>query len=171
MSSLFTITSIGKPSTLVHAYLEDDTTIVVKLTDPLPFETSDVTVTDITIDRAIPVLNVALPQAFANDPDGDVQPLLETAGEPCPTVPTDLVVVMLAEAPDVTHNLHIALKGYMQGPVTPRRVLNGEQYLYQADDLGNTYQPQATSFRLWFLLPRMSRYSCMRARWVLYSDR
>ena len=126
MSSLFTVTSIGKPSTLVHAYLEDDTTIVVKLTDPLPFEASDVTVIDITTDRAIPVLNVALPQAFATDPPEDGQLLLGTAGERSPTVPTDQIEVMLAEAPDVTHSLHIALKGYIQGTVTPRSVLDGE---------------------------------------------
>jgi pullulanase len=141
------------PSSLVHAYLEDDATIVVKLTDPLPFEASDITVTDTTTGRAIPVLNVALPQAFVTDPPGDVQSLLGTMGEQRPTVPadvpTDLVEVMLAEAPDVTHSLHIALKGYMQGPVTPRRVLDGERYLYQGDDLGNTYQPQTTLFRLW----------------------
>ncbi len=74
----------------------------------------------------------------------------EEQGLPVPAgVQTDLVEVMLAEAPDVTHSLHIALNGYMPAPVTPRNVLNGAHYLYLGDDLGNTYQPEATSFRLW----------------------
>ena len=140
---------------MLHAYLENDTTIVVKLADPLtfPFETSDVIITDATTGKVIPAINIALPQAYATDPPGDVQQLLGAPGEQGLTVPagvqTDLVEVMLAEAPDVTHILHIALNGYTQSPVTPRNVLNGAQYLYHGDDLGNTYRPEATSFRLW----------------------
>src|SRR5436305_8378952 len=128
-----------KQSSVVNAYLENDTTIVVKLADPLtlPFDVSDVTMTDATIGKAIPVINVALPQAFTTDPPGDVQQLLAAPGEQRPTasarVQTDLVEVMLAEAPDVTHSLHIAVNGYMQGPVTPRNVLSGEKDLYHGD--------------------------------------
>ena len=146
---------MGNRSSIIKAYLEHDTTIVVKLADPLtlPFEASGVMMTDATTGKVIPVINVALPQAYATDPPGDVQQVLGAPGEQRPAVPagvqTDLVEVMLAEAPDVTHSLYIALNGYMQGPVTPRNVLNGEQYLYHGDDLGNTYRPEATSFRLW----------------------
>jgi pullulanase len=146
---------MGNQSALLNAYLEHDTTIVVKLADPLtfPFETSDVMITDATTGKVIPALNVALPQTFASDPPADVPHVLgapEEQGLPEPTgVQSDLVEVILAEAPDVTHSLHITLKGYTQAPVTPRNVLNGAQYLYLGDDLGNTYRPEATSFRLW----------------------
>lgn len=155
MSGLQTSTPMVGQSSVVNAYLENDTRIVVKLADPLtlPFEASDVTMTDATTGKTIPVINVALPQAFTIDPSGDVQQLLGTPGEQRPIasagVQTDLVEVVLTGAPDVTHSLYIALNGYMQGPVTPRNVLNGEKYLYHGDDLGNTYQPEATSFRLW----------------------
>ncbi len=144
-----------KQSSIINAYLENDTTIIVKLAEPLslPFDVNDVTVTDATTGRAIPAINITLPQAYATDPPGDVPQVLGAPGEQRPAVPagvqTDLVEVMLAEAPDVTHSLYIALTGYMQGPVTPRNVLNGEQYLYHGEDLGNTYRPEATSFRLW----------------------
>jgi len=135
--------------------LENDTTIVVKLADPLtfPVEVSEVTMTDATTGKVIPVIDVALPRAFATHPAGDMQPLLRAPGEQRPAVSAgvqvDLVEVTLAEAPDVTHSLHIALQGYMQGPVTPRNVLSGEKYLYLGEDLGNSYQPEITSFRLW----------------------
>jgi pullulanase len=154
-SSLLTSTLMEKQSTVVNAYLENDTTIVVKLADPLtfPFEASDVTMTDATTGEVIPVIDVALPQAFANHPSRDMRPLLGAPGEQRPAVSAgvqaDLVEVTLADAPDVTHSLHIALLGYVQGPVTPRNILNGEKYLYQGEDLGNGYQPEATSFRLW----------------------
>jgi pullulanase len=155
MSSLLTPTLIGKQSTVVNAYLENDTTILVKLADPLtlPFEVSDVTMTDTTTGKVIPVIKVALPQAFATDHSGEMQPVLGASGEQRLAVPagvqTDLVEVMLAGAPEVTHSLQIALNGYMPGPVMPRNVLNGEKYLYHGDDLGSSYQPEATSFRLW----------------------
>jgi pullulanase len=144
-----------KQSSVVNAYLENDTTILLKLADPLtlPFEFSDITLTDATTGKTVPVINVALPQAFTADPPEDVQQLLAVPGEQRSSVlagvETSLVEVVLAEAPDVTHSLHIALPGYMSGPVTPRNILNGKKYLYHGDDLGNSYQPEATSFRLW----------------------
>src|SRR6266699_2800586 len=146
---------MGKQSSGVNAYLENDTTILLQLADPLtfPFEVSDITLTDATTGKTVPVINVALPQAFPADPPEDVQPLLAVPAEQRSSVlagvQTNLVEVMLAEAPDVTHSLHIALPGYISGPVTPRNILNGETYLYRGDDLGNSYQPEATSFRLW----------------------
>ena len=155
MSTLLTSTLEVKHSSVVNAYLETDTTIVVKLADPLtlPFATSDVTLTDTTTGKTIPVVNVGLPQASSAVAFGNMQQSQAAPGEGRPTAPacvqTDLVEVILAQAPDVTHSLDIALKGYMQGPVTPRNVLNGEKYLYRGDNLGNTYQPNATSFRLW----------------------
>src|SRR5438874_486135 len=107
MSSLLTSTLKGKQSSVVNAYLENDTTILVKLADPLTLrlEVSDVTMTDTTTDKVIPVIKVALPQAFATDPSGEMQPVLEASREQRPAVPagvqTDLVEVMLAEAPEV----------------------------------------------------------------------
>jgi pullulanase len=153
--SLITSTLMVKQSSVVNAYLENDTTILLKLADPLtlPFEVSDITLTDATTGKTVPVINVALPQAFTANPPEDVQQLLGVPGEQRSSVlagvETNLVEVVLAEAPDVTHSLHIALPGYMSGPVTPRNILNGEKYLYHGDDLGNSYQPEATSFRLW----------------------
>ena len=107
MSSMFTSALTGESSPAVYAYLDDDTIIVVKISGPLPLDASDVTVIDATTARVIPVLSVVLPQAEG----------------------TGLIEVALAEAPDVTHCLHIALKGNIQSNVTPRKVLNGEQYL------------------------------------------
>lgn len=141
-------------SSVVNAYLEDDTTIVVKLADPLtlPFDASDVTVSDTTTSETIPVIDVDLPQPYRTTLFRNVQQSLdeEDGYLALPAVvQTDLVAVTLAQAPDVSHSLHVALKGYMQGPVTPRNVLDTEKYLYRGDDLGNTYRPGATSFRLW----------------------
>ncbi len=140
---------------IVNAYLENDTTIVVKLADPLtlPFEVSGVTLTDATVGKTISVIKVTLPQDFATHPAGVVQQLLGVSGEQRSASPggvqTDLIEVVLAEAPDVTHSLHIALNGYIQVPVTPRNILNGEKYFYHKDDLGNSYRSEGTSFRLW----------------------
>jgi pullulanase len=155
MSTLLPPALDGRHSSVINAYLENDTSIVVKLADPLslPFVVSDVTLTDTTTGKTIPVVNIGLPQASSAVAFGDMQQSQASPGERYPTAPagvqTDLVEVTLAQAPDVTHILDIALTGYTQGSVTPRNVLNGEKYLYRGDDLGNTYQPNATSFRLW----------------------
>jgi len=155
MSTVPPSTLEGKHSSVVNAYLETDTIIVVKLADPLtlPFAASDVTLTDTTTGKTIPVVDVGLPQASSAFAFGHMQQPQALPGEQFPTAPagvqTDLVEVTLAQAPDVIHSLDIALTGYMQASVTPRNVLNGEKYLYRGDDLGNTYQPHATSFRLW----------------------
>ncbi len=155
-----------KPSTVVNAYLDNDTKIAVKLSEPLtlPFALDDAALTDATTGNAIPIIGIVLPQGYSailieNDPpDSGTTTESEAVGadssRPAPihrpaSVQTDLVEITLAQAPDVTHSLLIALKGYEQGPVTPRNVLNGEQYVYRGNDLGNTYARQATSFRLW----------------------
>ncbi len=62
---------------------------------------------------------------------------------------TDLVAVTLAEAPSVADTLVIALNEHGQNSVLPRGVLNNAAYSYEGDDLGNTYTPEHTSFRLW----------------------
>jgi pullulanase len=146
---------MARPFAVTSAYLESDTTIIVKLTDPLtfPIAASDIIVTDRTEGKTIPVTTVSLPQAASNLLFQNVQPSSAVPTEPSPTtfagIQTDLVEVMLAEAPDVTHSLSIAVEGYTTGPVTPHLVLSEEKYFYRGDDLGNIYRPDATAFRLW----------------------
>jgi pullulanase len=62
---------------------------------------------------------------------------------------TDLVAVTLAEAPSVADALVIALNEHGQNSVVPRGVLNTAAYIYEGENLGNTYTPEHTSFRLW----------------------
>jgi pullulanase len=147
--------SMLKHFSVVNAYLENDITIVVKLSDPLtlPFATGNVALTDTTTGEIIPVVKIGPLQTnstapFENDPPAPQAAEKQQTGE-ITGIQTDLVEVILAQVPDVTHSLDIALKGYTQGTVTPRNVLNGEQYQYCGNDLGNIYSPQATSFRLW----------------------
>jgi len=128
----------------INAYLDADTTIIVKLSEPLtlPFAVEDVTLTDATTGLALPVTGIV---------EG---PVGADSSRPVPidrpaTIQTDLIEVTLAQAPDVTHSLSITIKGYTACPVTPRNVLNGEQYVYRGNDLGATYAPRASSFRLW----------------------
>ena len=135
-----------------NAYLEHDTTIVVKLTDPLPFpvDASDLTVTDTSAGKTIPVLKVDRPPA-SSAVSWATAPQSAAEGDPVAfvSIGTDLIEVTLAEAPDVTHSLYIALKGDTPVLVTPRNVLNAGKYTYQGNDLGSIYQPKETSFRLW----------------------
>ncbi len=134
-----------------NAYLEHDTMIIAKLTDPLtlPFAASNVTVTDASADQTIPVLHIDLPQASSPASLADVSQPSAGPGELPAGIQTDLIAVILSRPPDVTHSLHIALQGYTQAPIRPRNVLNGEKYLYRGSDLGYSYQSRATSFRLW----------------------
>ncbi len=120
-------TLIAEQPSIIHAYLEEDTLVIALLTEPPGslFSASDVTLTDISAGKSIPVLQ------------------LEPANQ------AELIALRLAQAPTVTSMLNIALPGYLPAPVRPRNVLNGEQYLYRGSDLGSTYQPTATSFRLW----------------------
>jgi pullulanase len=155
MSTLQTSMQEVTHSSVVNAYLDSDITIVVKLADPLslPLAASNVTLTDTTTGNTIPVVNVSLPQASSAVDLGSLQQSQVAPGEGRLFTPagvqTDLVEVILERAPDVTHSLEIAFAGYTQSPVTPRNVLNAEKYFYRGDDLGNTYQADATSFRVW----------------------
>ncbi|SRR5579875_316221 len=145
---------MSKLPVVINAYLDADTTTIVKLSEPLalPFAVEDVTLVDATTGHTIPVTGIGwLPasqmveQHAAVGVDASRPPPID---RPAP-IQTDLVTVTLARPPDVTHNLYIAFKGYTQCPVTPRNVLSGERYIYRGNDLGATYTPQATSFRLW----------------------
>ncbi len=127
----------------------------MKLSGPLsfPVKTSDLTVTDTSAGKIIPVLKVDSPPAssaisLATAPQTSTEP---AEGGPVAfvSIGTDLIEVMLAEAPDVSHSLYIALKGDTPVLVTPRNVLNAGKYMYQGNDLGSIYQPKVTSFRLW----------------------
>src|SRR5438132_298383 len=107
---LITVThETAKPFAVANAYLESDTTIVAKLTDPLtfPVATSDVTVTDTTEGKTIPVATINLPQAVSTVLFGNVQPSPVAPAEPSPTaladIQIDLVEVTLAWTPDVSH--------------------------------------------------------------------
>lgn len=62
---------------------------------------------------------------------------------------TDLVAVTLAETPNVADALVVALNEHGRNSVMPRNVLNAPAFVYEGDDLGNTYTPESTSFRLW----------------------
>ncbi len=64
-------------------------------------------------------------------------------------VTTDLVNVTLNKAPDVTHNLTVQAEGFTPAVIIPRKVLNQKTYVYKGTDLGNTYKPSGTSFRVW----------------------
>ncbi|GAC1402968.1 MAG: type I pullulanase [Ktedonobacteraceae bacterium] len=64
-------------------------------------------------------------------------------------IQTDIVAVTLADAVNVADTVVIVLNGHGQNSVMPRIVLNAATYTYTGDDLGCTYTPEATSFRLW----------------------
>ncbi len=64
-------------------------------------------------------------------------------------VTTDLVKVTLATAPEVTHTLSIGTNDFQPGLIIPRNVLNSSNYYYSGDDLGSTYSPTHTAFRVW----------------------
>lgn len=146
---------ISQQFSVKNAYLEHDTTIVAKLSDPLsfPVKASDLTVTDTSAGKTIPVLKVdSPPDSSAISFGTTLQTPAESAeGDPVTFVSRriDLIEVTLAEAPDVRHSLYITLKGDALVLVTPRNVLNAGKYVYQGNDLGSIYQPELTSFRLW----------------------
>ncbi len=62
---------------------------------------------------------------------------------------TDLVVLTLEDVPNVADTLVVTLKGHGQNSVLPRGVLSTSTYIYTGDDLGSTFTPEATVFRLW----------------------
>jgi pullulanase len=63
---------------------------------------------------------------------------------------TNLVLLTLAHAPDITHILELSMHGYSGSiQVIPRHVLSSDAYTYKENDLGVTLTPTTTSFRLW----------------------
>lgn len=64
-------------------------------------------------------------------------------------VSTDLVSVTLGNTPDVTHTLNVKADGFQQATIIPRKVLDLPAYYYEGQDLGNTWTPASTAFRVW----------------------
>lgn len=61
----------------------------------------------------------------------------------------DLLAITLAESPNITHELCVTLEGDTEVAIKPRNVLSDAAYVYIGDDLGCTYAPHATAFRVW----------------------
>jgi pullulanase len=114
---------------VINAYLEGDKTIVIKLSHTItqPYGPEDIEVCDTTTGAVIPVIDIL----------SDI------------VTPTDLIQFNTAQAPNITHTVQVALKGYRPHTMTPRNVLNSADYTYTGNDLGNTFTPAATTFRLW----------------------
>jgi pullulanase len=62
---------------------------------------------------------------------------------------SDLLKVTLAGEPDVTHRLQIQYQSLLPIAVTPRLVLDDNRYFYSGNDLGASYAPSATTFKVW----------------------
>lgn len=75
-------------------------------------------------------------------------PNAQLPGADAPLV-TDLVKITLASAPDVTHTITVTLGDGAPATLIPRRVLDTPQYTYTGTDLGATWSPSSTAFRLW----------------------
>lgn len=80
----------------------------------------------------------------------------DSLNQPNPPLPTSdvgdvtsLVKVTLAQAPNVTDDLQLNATGFKPAQIIPRDVLNLPRYTYTGNDLGNTWTPQSTSFRVW----------------------
>jgi pullulanase len=114
---------------IVNAYLEDDTTIVIKLagTTTQLYAPDNIQVCDVTTGTVIPVA------AIGSDN----------------TTPTDLIQFSVALPLDITHTLQVAFKDSHPRTIIARNVLNAAAYTYTGNDLGNIFTPDATTFRLW----------------------
>jgi pullulanase len=62
---------------------------------------------------------------------------------------TSLIQLTLEKKVDITRSLQLTLKGFLACKVIARGVLNSEEYTYSGSDLGNTFSPQCTAFRVW----------------------
>ncbi|MBV9614543.1 MAG: type I pullulanase, partial [Ktedonobacteraceae bacterium] len=62
---------------------------------------------------------------------------------------TSIVQINLDQEVDVTHSLQLILRGYLARYVIPRNVLSSEEYIYSGFDLGNTFNQERTTFRVW----------------------
>ncbi len=124
---------MSKEPHVVNGYLESVNTLVTKLSQPLtfPYQANNVTVIDRTTGQMLSVTSV------------ESMPGSEQHAQ------SDLVRVTLAQTPDITHELQVAFRGYRANSVLPRNVLNDERYTFTGDDMGNTYRPEETTFRVW----------------------
>jgi pullulanase len=119
-----------KQPQVLHAFLEGSNIIVVKLSEVFsePVQPDACLVVDQTTGEQLAVAEVAF---FGNVPA------------------SDLLAVTLEELPDVTHILGFELQEHGRAIVTPRNVLNDARYYYGGNDLGASYTPNATAFRVW----------------------
>jgi pullulanase len=62
---------------------------------------------------------------------------------------TRFLKLHLAKDIDVTQDFHLDHPDFMGRSVTKRGVLDLPEFYYAGNDLGNTWTPQATSFRVW----------------------
>jgi pullulanase len=110
------------------AYLDGPNLIDATFTQPLTLSggASGFTVTDQTTNQPIPV----------------------TAAQNASLGGANVIQLTLGSNPDVTHTLQVAY-GQSTAAVMPRLVLNGQAYYYGGNDLGATYKPKATAFRVW----------------------
>lgn len=123
------MSNILKQPRVTHAYLEESRTIIVQFSSAFSqqLDVSQVSVIDRTVEGTIAVAEVA----------------------PFGPTPSSLIAVVLEVAPDVTHVLEIDVHEHGSTVVIPRNVLNDDLYVYHGDDLGASYTPTATAFRVW----------------------
>ncbi len=62
---------------------------------------------------------------------------------------TSLIQITLEQDVDIIHPPQLTLRGYLACTVMPRNVLSAEEYTYAGSDLGNTFSPASTKFRVW----------------------
>lgn len=128
-----TAKSEGAKAKPAHAFLDSLSGVAMKFTNPLDLTTAkpgDFVVKDTVTGATIPVTALA-----------------DLSGQNASR--SDLLTLTLGSAPDITHRLTVTDGSYPALAVYPRLVLNDPAYVYTGGDLGNTYTPSATSFRLW----------------------
>jgi pullulanase len=121
------------PVSVAAGFLDGDALVTAGLSGPIDLATarpSDFTVMDTTANTSLPVTGLS-------DLAGG------TTGQ------TTAVHLQLASAPDVTHTITLSYAASHRASVLPRDVLNESKYVYGGSDLGNSYTPSATSFRVW----------------------
>ncbi len=123
-TSLLSIAEIATQSHVINAYLEDEKTIVVKLSNTLtlPFAASDVLVTNQTSGTTIPVTNVDIVEPQQVVLVGDLQEALGAKGDWNPTdVDTAMTRVnanlyqFSGNLPAGTYNYKVAFNGTFDG--------------------------------------------------------
>ncbi len=84
------------------------------------------------------------------------QQLYDSVNNPTASLPlssaglqTSLIQLTLENKVDITRSLQLTLKGFSDCKVIARGVLSSEEYTYSGTDLGNTFSPQRTTFRVW----------------------